>query len=93
MLYYQETFGESFELNTAFGSGFGVEMAFAISNTSERKDGAWKFIEYCHVADIAGERFSLPASATRLEQLLNEARNSGIWWEERQQYIPLSNYC
>ncbi|MGM9542639.1 MAG: extracellular solute-binding protein [Candidatus Limivicinus sp.] len=92
MLYYQETFGESFELNTAFGSGFGVEMAFAISNTSERKDGAWKFIEYCHVADIAGERFSLPASATRLEQLLNEARNSGIWWEERQQYIPLSNY-
>lgn len=92
MLYYQETYGESFELNTPFGSGFGVEMAFAISNTSEHKDGAWEFIEYCHTADILGERFSLPASTTRLEQLIDEAQSSGVWWEEQERYIPLSNY-
>lgn len=92
MLYYQETYGESFELNTAFGSGFGVEMAFAISNTSEHKDGAWAFIEYCHTADILGERFSLPASTTRLEQLIDEAQTRGVWWEDQKRYIPLSNY-
>ena len=92
MLYYQKTYGESFELNTAFGSGFGVEMSFAISNTSKNKDGAWKFIEYCHFADIAGEGFSLPASAARLDKLLDEACSSGVWWPETRQYIPLSSY-
>lgn len=92
MLYYQKTYGEEFELNTVFGSGFSVEMSLSISNTSKNKEGAWEFIEYCHFADIAGESFLLPASAARLDQLLDEARSSGVWWSETHQYIPLSSF-
>lgn len=69
MLYYQKTYGKEFELNTAFGSGFSVEMSFSISNTSKNKEGAWEFIEYCHFADIAGESFLLPATSECLDQL------------------------
>lgn len=91
LLYLQQSYGDSFSLNTSLGSAFVVDLALAISAASSHKDGAWEFIEYVYSTDLDNERFSLPASAERLDALLNKACTYGVWDDEFHEYQQLND--
>ena len=65
------------------GSMFSVDLSFAISAQSKYKDGAWRFVRECLSPEVGGSGAegsgsSFPASAERLEKLLQTVVDEGI---------------
>lgn len=90
LIYLQEKYQDTLSLESGEETAFNIEYAFAISNSSKNKEGAWKFMEYVMSADLQEQLFSWPASRVRLNSLLNKAKTMGIFDENTNDYTKLS---
>ena len=94
LLYWQEAYGEHFRLSSDMGASFSISSAFSIARGSKCKEGAWLLLEYAFGSYAPDDlRFFFPASSIRLEQLLESARTTGIWYDPKEAFIALESYA
>ena len=90
VIYLQNTYGDDFKLLAGLGATFHMEHAFAISNTSSYKDGAWQFIEFALSYDLSAQEYSWPVMKDRISVQLDRACTTGIWFNDVGEYTRLT---
>jgi len=90
LIWLQTQYGDDVALFAGLGTAYSMEHAFAISNASTHKDGAWQFIEYVLSADLSKQEFSWPVSAAGMDRLIEKACTVGLWLDEQNGYQTLS---
>jgi hypothetical protein len=77
------------------GSTFDLQQCFAMSATSEHKDGAWQFLRTAlapnvvNIDAVAGE-ICLPASTLQLQSMIDQALGDG--YHTYDMYVKISEY-
>lgn len=90
LVYFQQQYGDEMRLNTEFGSRFILGLRFAMSNTSQNKTGALEFLNYALERSPDDPRMTWPASAQQFNTQLEEYQNTGIWYENENRFVLLT---
>ena len=90
LVYFQQQYGDEMRLHTEFGSRFILGLRFAVSNTSQNKTGALEFLNYALERSPDDPRMTWPASAQQFNTQLEEYRTTGIWYENENRFVLLT---